>query len=258
MTYVIETSDLGVQLAQSTILHPISIAVKKGENVGIIGSNGAGKSTLFNHLTDADVYQADQLFATLDPTLRRLSLNKQQHVILADTVGFIQNLPHDLVDAFHATLQETCEADLLLHVVDASDEQKNEHIEQVNQVLKHIGAEHCPQLLVYNKIDQTQQLPHVDIGADNDIKRVWISALHDQGLNLLNSALSQYFDQQHQQVSLKLPLEQPELRSLLYKHNAIISEAYDPDGHWVVAARLNNQLYERFSAYIKSSPDYFS
>jgi GTP-binding protein HflX len=110
-------------------------------------------------------------------------------VILADTVGFIQNLPHDLVDAFHATLQETIEADLLLHVVDASDEQKSDHIEQVNQVLKHIEADKCPQILIFNKIDQTQCLPHVDIGEDKEIHRVWISALKNQGLNLLTSGL---------------------------------------------------------------------
>ena len=175
--------------------------------IALVGYTNAGKSTLFNQLTDSQVYQADQLFATLDPTLRKLALSKHQHVILADTVGFIQNLPHDLVDAFHATLQETIEADLLLHVVDASDEQKSDHIEQVNQVLKHIEADKCPQILIFNKIDQTQCLPHVDIGEDKEIHRVWISALKNQGLNLLTSALKQYFERQKQHVFISLPMD---------------------------------------------------
>ena len=185
--------------------------------IALVGYTNAGKSTLFNQLTDSQVYQADQLFATLDPTLRKLALSKHQHVILADTVGFIQNLPHDLVDAFHATLQETIEADLLLHVVDASDEQKSDHIEQVNQVLKHIEADKCPQILIFNKIDQTQCLPHVDIGEDKEIHRVWISALKNQGLNLLTSALKQYFERQKQHVFISLPMDEQQLRTLLYK-----------------------------------------
>ena len=224
--------------------------------VALVGYTNAGKSTLFNQLTNSQVYQADQLFATLDPTLRKLALSKHQHVILADTVGFIQNLPHNLVDAFHATLQETIEADLLLHVVDASDEQKNDHIEQVNQVLKHIDADKCPQILVFNKIDQTQCLPHVDIGQDKEIHRVWISALKNQGLNLLTSALKQYFERQKQHVFISLPMDEQQLRTLLYKNQAVIHETFDPQGTWEIEAQLNNELFTKMTAFIRSSSEH--
>ena len=223
--------------------------------VALVGYTNAGKSTLFNRLTESSVYQADKLFATLDPTLRKLELTKSLHIVLADTVGFIQNLPHDLVDAFHATLQETCEADLLLHVVDASSELRNDHIHQVNQVLKQIGADEQPQLLVFNKIDQSQQIPHVDIGEHGEVKRVWVSALKDQGMNLLHSALRQYFESKQTQATLHLPLDQPELRTLLYQQNAVISETFNPDGLWEIEASLNNSLRERLSDYLYMAAD---
>jgi len=192
----------------------------------------------------------------LDPTLRKLSLSKHQHIVLADTVGFIQNLPHDLVDAFHATLQETIEADLLLHVVDASDDQKNDHIEQVNLVLKHINADQCPQILVLNKIDQTQCLPHVDIGQNREIHRVWISALKDQGISLLTSALKQYFDRQKQHVFISLPMDEQQLRTLLYKNQAVIHETFNPQGTWEIEAQLNNELFTKMTAFIRSSSEH--
>lgn len=223
--------------------------------VALVGYTNAGKSTLFNQLTTANVYQADQLFATLDPTLRKLQLDKNQHIILADTVGFIQNLPHDLVDAFHATLQETSEADLLLHVIDANSEQRNEHIEQVNDVLGQIGAAECPQLLVYNKIDQSHHMPHMDIGEDNTIQRVWISALRDQGMNLLRSALQQHFAQHQKRVTLRLPLDQAELRAKLYNENSVIKETYYPEGIWEIEASLSIETQDRYLPFQLNKTD---
>ena len=218
--------------------------------VALVGYTNAGKSTLFNTLTESKVYEADQLFATLDPTLRRLKLEDFDEIILADTVGFIQDLPHDLVEAFHATLQETVEADLLLHVVDASNPQRDEHIREVNTVLEMIEAENCPQILVYNKIDQMQQTPHTDIGDDNRISRIWVSALEGSGLQLLHSALVQFFGESRKIVTLQLPPAQGDLRALLHEHHAVMKESFDPEGFWRIEARISAALMSRFESYV--------
>jgi len=157
--------------------------------VALVGYTNAGKSTLFNCLTGSSVYVANQLFATLDPTLRRIHSPMIGTIILADTVGFIQHLPHHLIEAFHATLEEVSEADLLLHIVDVSDDQKETHMEQVNQVLETIHAEHVPRFLVYNKIDLISDLhPSIIRDEQHYIKRVFISAKNNLGIaNLLEA-----------------------------------------------------------------------
>jgi GTPase len=163
-------------------------------SMSLVGYTNAGKSTLFNSLTHAGVHAADQLFATLDTTTRKLHTGHAGHgagVVLSDTVGFIRRLPHTLVAAFRATLEETVHADLLLHVVDASSEDRDAQIEAVNAVLKEIGADAIPQVMVYNKIDLTAFSPRIDHDECGNIMRAWISARTGQGLDLLRDALGQ-------------------------------------------------------------------
>jgi len=160
-------------------------------SVSIVGYTNAGKSTLFNALTHADSYAADQLFATLDTTSRRLYLEGVGQLVLSDTVGFIRELPHQLVEAFKATLEETVQADLLLHVVDASSSARQEQIEQVNAVLAEIGAASIRQILVYNKIDLAAHEPALERDQCGTIRRVALSARTGVGLDLLRSALAE-------------------------------------------------------------------
>jgi GTP-binding protein HflX len=159
-------------------------------SVSLVGYTNAGKSTLFNTLTKAGVYVANQLFATLDTTSRRLYLGDETgNVVVSDTVGFVRELPHQLVAAFRATLEETIHADLLLHVVDGSSPVRNEQIEQVNEVLREIGADHIPQILVWNKIDAAGLEPGVERNEYDKISRVFISAQSGAGLDLLRDAI---------------------------------------------------------------------
>ena len=159
--------------------------------VSLVGYTNAGKSTLFNALTKAGAYAADQLFATLDTTSRRLYLEGAGQVVLSDTVGFIRDLPHALVAAFHATLEETASADLLLHVVDSASGDRDAQIEAVNDVLEEIGAAQVPQILVWNKIDATGVEPEVERDAYGKITRVRVSARTGAGLDLLRQALAE-------------------------------------------------------------------
>lgn len=162
--------------------------------IALVGYTNAGKSTLFNKLVTGTTTEANQLFTTLDPTSRRMYIPEFGNVIVIDTVGFIRDLPHELVDAFHATLEETIEADLLLHVVDASDEDKKNKIDVVNEVLKKIGADKVPQLQVFNKIDLLSDFtPHVDIGVGERGSRVWLSAGKNVGISLLLDVMRDCF-----------------------------------------------------------------
>jgi GTP-binding protein HflX len=161
-------------------------------SVSLVGYTNAGKSTLFNRLTKAGAYAADQLFATLDTTTRRVHLGSGGSVVLSDTVGFIRHLPHTLVAAFRATLEETARADLLLHVVDASSATRDAQIAAVNQVLSEIGADEIPQVLVYNKIDRTRFDARSERDEYGRISRAWISARTGVGLNLVQLALEEY------------------------------------------------------------------
>jgi GTP-binding protein HflX len=194
-------------------------------SVSLVGYTNAGKSTVFNALTNAEVYAADQLFATLDPTLRRLDVSGLGVVVLADTVGFIRHLPHKLVEAFRATLEEAASSDLLLHVVDAADEERDEHSLQVDLVLAEIGADEIPRLEIFNKIDM---LAHVQPGIDRDEngrpRRVWLSAKTGAGLELVGEAVAELLapDMIHQW--LDLAPEQGRLRARLYDAGAVVSE----------------------------------
>jgi GTP-binding protein HflX len=199
--------------------------------VSLVGYTNAGKSTLFNRLTEDRVYAADQLFATLDPTLRRLELEPGNALILADTVGFIRHLPHDLVAAFQSTLQESREADLLLHVIDASDEERDAKIEQVDEVLQEIGADEVQQLAVYNKVDLTDGVkPHIERDGEGKVTRLYMSAATGEGMELLQQVLLEWLNANRQRYCLHLPPSASRLRAKLYELGAVVDESIDENG----------------------------
>lgn len=217
--------------------------------ISLVGYTNAGKSTLFNALTNAKVYVANQPFATLDPTLRRVELPNGLSFILADTVGFIRELPHDLVEAFHATLEETQEANLLLHVVDAHTAERKEQIAQVNAVLKQIDAEGIPQLIVYNKIDLLGDCePRLERTEDGRPRRVWVSAVSGAGLDLLQQALMELLEQEVVRQQIRLAPSEGRLRASLYELNAVEHEKVDDDGYWQLAIRLSKTEFNRLFA----------
>lgn len=198
--------------------------------ISLVGYTNAGKSTLFNTLAKSDVYAADQLFATLDPTLRRLEWDGIGTVVLADTVGFVKNLQHDLVESFKATLEETLEATLLLHVIDSSSPNMLEQIEAVESVLNEIGAD-APILHVYNKIDLSGDAAKIIYKEPNVPNQVYVSAHSGQGLALLSEAVQQCLLGQLQQFDLVLKPAYGKLRTQLYTLNVIQTEQYDDEGN---------------------------
>ncbi|RJE76241.1 GTPase HflX [Pseudoalteromonas citrea] len=214
--------------------------------VSLVGYTNAGKSTLFNHITNADVYAADQLFATLDPTLRKLHIDDIGPVILADTVGFIRHLPHDLVAAFKATLTETREADLQIHVIDAADSRRKENIEEVQSVLTEIEADDIPQLLVYNKIDLLDDVrPRIDRNDEGMPIRVWLSAHSGAGVELLSDAISELLAKKIFSESLCIPPSFGRLRGALFNLSAVQQESYDEQGNWLIDVRVPHVDWEK-------------
>jgi GTPase len=207
--------------------------------VALVGYTNAGKSTLFNALTGSATYVADKLFATLDPTVRRVELAGVGEVVLADTVGFVRQLPHELVAAFRSTLQEAREADLLLHVVDASDPHRDERIAQVREVLRGIGAGDIRELLIFNKIDLSGDAPRTVMGADEVATQVWASAAGGQGLEALRDAMAHAVRPNQVRRTLHLELTAAAVRSELYTRNAVRSERQCEDGSWDVDVELD-------------------
>lgn len=221
--------------------------------LSLVGYTNAGKSTLFNQLTSAHVYAADQLFATLDPTLRKIDLQDVGPVVLADTVGFIRHLPHDLVAAFKATLQETQEADLLLHVVDYSDQNFRETMDEVNCVLDEIDAEDIPQLIICNKIDRLEGVsPRIDYNDEGMPVRVWISAQKGEGLELLSQALTERLSESIVQYTLRIPPALSRLRGVFFGLNCIAAEQYAENGDWLVDVRMPKADWNRLDKNLET------
>jgi GTP-binding protein HflX len=214
--------------------------------VSLVGYTNAGKSTLFNSMTQSDVYVEDQLFATLDPTLRRLDLADFGPIILADTVGFIRHLPHKLVEAFRATLEETRQADLLLHVIDAYDPERLENIKQVHDVLEEIGADEVPTLQIYNKIDLLDGVePKIQRTGDGKPERVWVSAKAGIGLELVEQAITELLGNDMVQGRLQLTAAQGKVRARLYQMGVIQSEEYSDTGELLLDIRMPRSDYDR-------------
>ena len=226
--------------------------------VSLVGYTNAGKSTLFNSMADSEVFAANQLFATLDPTLRRIELAEVGPVILADTVGFIRHLPHGLVEAFRATLEESSQADLLLHVIDAADEERTSHIEQVHLVLGEIGALELPVLEVYNKVDLLVNFePQIQRDENGKPLRVWVSAREGRGLDLLAQAIAELVGEDVIQQRILLGHDEARLRAQFYAAGAVIGEHVDTEGRPELEVRLPRSDFNRLVTREGWQPDIF-
>jgi GTP-binding protein HflX len=213
-------------------------------SIALVGYTNAGKSTLFNGLTGSDAYAADQLFATLDPTVRRLRLPHTPELVLADTVGFVRDLPHELVAAFRSTLLEARDADLLLHVVDASDPERMERMAQVEQVLESIGAGSIPTLVVFNKIDRIGARPSVERGADGTVTRVWMSAAKGEGLDLMRESLHERFGGRLRRFAVVLHPPEGRVRARLYRDGLVREDAAADQGGWILEVEASQAELE--------------
>ena len=223
--------------------------------VALVGYTNAGKSTLFNALTDAGVYVRDQLFATLDPTVRRLELPEGTEVVLADTVGFVRDLPHELIAAFRSTLQEAREADLILHLIDASDPNRWARVRQVNSVLKQLDADRVPQIRVYNKIDLIGRGPRVTKNREGEGRAVWVSAATGEGIPLLLEAISDRLRRKTLHRLIHLQPSQGRLRSRLFELGAVLHEQTEDDGGWTLELEMPEQDLQRFIKREKVDPE---
>jgi len=216
--------------------------------VALVGYTNAGKSTLFNALTDAGVYVEDQLFATLDPTMRRLALPDRSNIILVDTVGFVRDLPHELIAAFRSTLQEAREADLILHLIDASDEHRWQRVRQVNAVLKELDADRVPQVRVYNKIDKLKRPPRRANSNNSPGKgrAVWLSAVTGEGIPLLRQAIGERLQREKVRGIVHLHPNQGRQRALLFDMGAVSQEFAAEDGGWTLELNMGERDFHRF------------
>ncbi|MDH5547127.1 MAG: GTPase HflX [Gammaproteobacteria bacterium] len=213
--------------------------------VSLVGYTNAGKSTLFNYLTESEVYAADQLFATLDPTIRRVDIADAGPVVLADTVGFVRNLPHDLVAAFRSTLEETRQAHLLLHIIDAADPDRDQRIEQVNEVLKEVGAENVPQIEVFNKIDLIEdKAPATESDESGVPRRIWLSAVNGSGVELLIDALKRYFGKEFIHCWIKLAPQDARARAEFFELGVVVNEKDPQDGGFLLEVSIQRSTLE--------------
>lgn len=229
--------------------------------VALVGYTNAGKSTLFNALTEADVYVEDKLFATLDPTVRRMELPDGREVILADTVGFVRDLPHELIAAFRSTLQEAREADLILHMIDASDPNRWQRVRQVNAVLKQLDADRVPQIRVYNKIDKLEREPRLSKLRQGGPRAVWLSAVTGDGIPLLLQTIGERLRRQKVRGLIRLHPSQGRQRALLFEMGAVMQEKPADDGGWILELEMAERDFRRFlkreklpAAILRESP----
>lgn len=226
--------------------------------LALVGYTNAGKSTLFNRLTEAGVYAEDQLFATLDPTVRQLTVIPGCQAVISDTVGFVRDLPHELVAAFRATLQEAVDADLLLHVIDDSNPEHRDHMAEVYKVLNDLDIGSVPVIEIFNKIDQSGAQPHLRLSESGGPDQVWISAHQNKGINLLLKAIEERLHRTHLTLEFALPMSLAKLRAQFYSLDAIRDEQINDAGEWLVRVELPLEKWRQLAKGDDPSADFIS